>query len=336
MNSMHQNRPVLVTGATGFIGSHLADRLISEGRPVRLLVRDPARLRIPLRLSTQIAIGDLEEPETLADAVRNVDLIFHCAANVRTWDRRGHYESTNIHGLDHLLDAIEKSGSLPRRFVHVSTVDVYGFPKEPCSEDCPPKAPGFGYGDSKLQGENLLRRRAPSLGLPFVILRPTNVMGPRSPFIERIGQELRSGLMLRIDGGNIDSGFLYVDNLVDVLLWAAEDARAVHETFNVRDPVAIGWRQFLRDFKTGIQGKGMILNLPYGVAELAATVLESPYRWLNIEHEPLLHRLIVRIFGRSCGHSVDKLQAVGAPIGKVSYPEAMQRSVDWFLQHFPQ
>jgi nucleoside-diphosphate-sugar epimerase len=287
-------------------------------------------------MSTQIVVGDLEEAETLSEAVKNVDIVFHCAANVRTWDRAAQYESTNVRGLHHLLDAIKNSGGLPQRFVHVSTVDVYGFPKAPCSEDCPTKAPGFGYGDSKLRGENLLRSRALSLGLSYVILRPTNVMGPRSPFIERIGQELRSGLMLRIDGGDIDAGFLFVDNLVEVLLWAGEDPRAVHETFNVRDPVAISWRQFLRDFKTRIRGHGMILDLPYGMAELAATVLESPYRWLSIEHEPMLHRLIVRIFGRSCGHSIAKLQAAGAPVGKISYPEAMQRSVDWFLQHFPQ
>lgn len=322
---------VLVTGASGFIGRHLAERLLSQGVRVRVLARDPQRLSPALREGAEVGVGDLEAPSTLAGAVDGVGRVFHCAANVHSWDRAEAYERINVQGLGHLLDAIEASGSLPERFVHVSTVDVYGFPEKPCDESWPVRAPGFGYGDSKLRGEALLRERAWAMGLEFAILRPANVMGPRSPFIERIGDELKSGLMLQIDRGEVDCGFLAVDNLVDCLLWAGETPGAAGETFNVRDPENITWRRFLQDFRAGIGGRGLVIGLPYGLARATARAIESPYRLLRLKQEPLLHSLIVQIFGRTCGHRIDKLVAAGAPVGRLSYNEVMDASLNWYL-----
>jgi nucleoside-diphosphate-sugar epimerase len=332
---MNPDKPILVTGATGFIGSHLAERLISEGYAVRLLVRNIERLNIPLQMSTQVFLGDLEKPESLLAAVKDVDVIFHCAANVRTWDLERNYERVNVSGLNNLLSAVADSKTLPRRFVHLSTVDVYGFPRNPCDEECLPRPSGFGYGDSKLRAEHLLRVRAQTLGIPFVILRPCNVMGPRSPFIERIGHELRSGLMLTIHRGDVNAGFLYVKNLVDVILWAADAQQAVNETFNVNDLEGITWNRFLEDFHRGIRGKGWTVDLPYSVANIAASIIETTYRVTGLRQEPLLHRLLVRIFGRSCGHSSQKLIRAGAPVGSVPYEQAMRASIEWYLQSFP-
>lgn len=321
---------VLVTGASGFIGRYLAERLLSQGARVRVFARDPQRLSSALREEAEVCVGDLGVPSTLTAAVCGVDCVFHCAANVKTWDRAEAYERANVQGLGNLLDAIEAGASLPKRFVHVSTVDVYGFPERPCAESQPARTPGFGYGDSKLRGEMLLRKRAQAMGLEYVILRPANVMGPRSPFIERIGNELKSGLMLRIGRGEVDCGFLGVENLVDCLLWAGEASQAAGEIFNVRDPENIAWRRFLQDFREGIGGRGLVIDLPYWLACAAARLIESPYRLLRLRQEPLLHPLIVQIFGRTCGHRIDKLVAAGAPVGRLSYRQIMEASLDWY------
>ncbi len=327
-----RDRHVLVTGASGFIGGHLAAHLLAEGAQVRVLVRDPLRIPPALVARVEVCVGDLGELASLAPAVAGVSYVFHCAANVHTWDRPEAYERTNVTGVANLLVAIAASGTLPERFVHISTVDVYGFPVAPCDERDSPTAPGFGYGDSKLRGESLLRERAAAMGLAYTVLRPANVMGPGSPLIERIGNELRSGLMLRVDGGRADCGFLSVDNLADCLLWAAEASAAADETYNVRDPVSITWRAFLQDFRTGIGGKGWVISLPYWLACAAARVIATLYRLLGLRQEPLLHPLIVKIFGRTCGHRIDKLQAAGAPVGRMSYRKTLQASLDWYLQ----
>jgi nucleoside-diphosphate-sugar epimerase len=328
--------PILVTGATGFIGSHLALRLLGQPRPLRLLVRDPQRLHPRLREGAQVLRGDLRDPASLLPAVRGCAAVFHCAANVATWDSAEAYREANVDGVRNLLQALQaRTGQgepLPARLVHLSTVDVYGYPRQPADEDAPADGGAFGYGRSKAQGEALLRREATHMGLSWAVLRPTNVMGPRSPFIERIGDELRSGLMLRVGGGRADCGFLYVDNLVDCMLWAAQAPAAHQACFNVRDPVQVSWARFLAELRAGIGGKGFVLDLPEPVAEAAAQVLQAAHRLLRLRGEPLLHPLLVRMFGRSCAHSVQRLRAAGAPLGAVPYEQAMQRSVQWYQQ----
>ncbi len=331
--------PILVTGATGFIGAHLALRLLDQPaprRPLRLLVRDPQRLDPRLREAAQVLRGDLLDPASLLPAVRGCATVFHCAANVATWDRAEAYQAVNVEGVRNLLQALQaqagQGGPLPARLVHLSTVDVYGYPRQPAAEDAPADGGHFGYGSSKAQGEALLRREASRLGLSWTVLRPGNVMGPRSPFIERIGDELRAGLMLRVGGGRADCGFLYVDNLIDCMLWAARAPAAHEAVFNVRDPVSISWARFLADLRAGIGGKGFVLDLPEPVAEAAAQALQGAHRLLRLRGEPLLHPLLVRMFGRTCAHRLERAQAAGAPLGGVPYEQAMQRSAHWYLR----
>ncbi len=316
-------KPALVTGATGFVGSHLATRLLALGRPVRLLVRDPGRLAPDLRARACTVTGDLADPASLFPAVDGVGEIFHCAANVRTWDRPEAYRQANAAGVGHLLDAIARLPEPPVRFVHFSSADVYGFPRQPAAEDMVSGPTGYGYGDSKQAGESLLREWGGALGLPWTILRPCNVMGPGSPFIERIGRELRGGLMLTVDGGRENCGYLDVHNLVDAALWAAEADAAVGGTFNVRDPVDISWNRFVQDLRQAVQGRGVVLDLPYRLAMGAAHLLSAPYRALGLRGEPLLHPLLVQIFGRTCGHPTGRLQAAGAPLGRVDYATSL-------------
>ena len=329
---MNLVEPVLITGATGFIGSHLAMRLHNMGIRPRLLVRNAARLQGDLRGAAEIVTGSLAATDQLRRAVRGAGTIFHCAANVNTWDRWSAYDEANISGISNLLAAITAAKATPARLVHLSSVDVYGFPRDAVTESAATTGGAFGYGRSKASGETVLRETAGRLGLPVVVLRPTNVIGPGSQFIRRIGDELRRGLMLTIDGGKVDCGFLYIQNLIDCMIWAAIDPAAVGRCFNVRDPVSIGWDRFIRDLREGIEGRGIVIDLPFRLANAAAVVAELPWRIGLLHGEPLLHRLLVRIFGRTCGHDISALQEAGAPLGGVGYEEAMRRSVAWYRE----
>jgi len=322
--------PSLITGASGFIGARLAERLLAQGQPPRLLVRDPARLRKVLREGAEIVVGDLTDPASLEAAVRGVGDVFHCAANVATWGKWNDYYATNVLGVRHLLAAMERVGGVAGRLVHLSTADVYGFPPEACDEDAPATGGAFGYGRSKALGEAELRAAAARLGLAHVVLRPGNVIGPHGQFIRRLGDELRASLMLKINHGQADFGFLYVDNLVDCMLWAAAAPQAEGKCFNVRDPVNISWARFLADLSQGLGGRAWVLDMPFTLSHWAARVMELPWRLLPLPGEPLLHRLLVHIFGCTCGHDIARLQAAGAPLGRVGYEEAMRRSVAWY------
>lgn len=319
--------PLLVTGATGFIGGHLALRLLRAGSRPRLLVRDPQRLHSDLRARAEVVRGDLVDPATLRDAVRGVRCVLHCAGNVATWGTWDAYRTANVDGVRNLAQALA-SEATPARLVHLSSADVYGFPHAPASEAQAADGGAFGYGRSKALGEAVLREHAG--GLAIVVLRPCNVIGPRSPFVQRIGDELHGGSMLKIDGGRADCGYLDVDNLVDVMLWAAAAPQAVGRAFNVRDPISISWARFIDELRGGIEGRGLVLDLPFALADAAAVALEAPYRLLRLHREPPLHRLIVRIFGRTCGHDIAALQAAGAPLGRIAYAESMHRAIAWY------
>lgn len=323
----------LITGATGFVGSHLLTRLMQDGWKVRTLVRDTTKRSTSAAEMPEIVVGDLSNPEILATAVRDVDTVFHCAANVATWASDANYTEVNALGAERLLTAIIQNNRSVKHIVHLSTVDVYRFPKTPANEQTPLGCEQFGYGRSKLQGEITLARRAHDEGIPLTVIRPCNIIGPRSQFIARIGSALSSGVMLTVDGGKQHAGLLSVDNLIDCMIWAATTDISKGQTYNLRDPAEITWADFISLFRTEIKGNGLVVNLPFSVADPIAHALSFINNTFMPNVEPLLHPLIVRIFGRTCGHSIEKIRAHGAPVGRQDTLLALEQAIRWYREH---
>ena len=321
----------LVTGATGFVGGNLASRLIADGWTVKVLVRDASRLSPSLRSGTEIIRGGLADTDVVRRAVRGVNIIFHCAANVSTWDAWDAYYAANVQGAKNLMQAIVSDNPGLSRLVHVSTVDVYGFPVTPCDEQCQTSGGGFGYGETKRLGEEQVRTIADTHRIPYTIIRPCNIIGPGSQFISRIGRELESGLMLTVDGGSANAGLVFIDNLVDDLIWASRSEKTGGECYNVRDDYDVNWKTVLGVLRKGINGKGLTLDLPFFIADLLATSMETLYKVSRVAREPVLHRLLVRIFGRTCGHSARKIRTDRGYTHQIGFDEAMNRCCQWYM-----
>lgn len=322
---------VAVTGASGFIGGHLARRLLQLDAKVTLLVRDPNRLDPLLQQQCELVTGDLLDRVAVEQLLHGATLVFHCAANVATWDRWPAYHAANVQGVETLLSVLASHPTALNRLVHLSTLDVYGFPAQPATESVPLRPVPFGYGESKRQGELRVRQQCAQHGLGHVVVRPGNIIGPGSPFIRRIGEALRSGVMLEVNRGAAHAGLMDVDNLVDLLLWAAVAPGADQQLLNARDPWRVSWGEFLRDLRAALSLRGRLLNLDRRTAMGLARLCDALHRWLHLPGEPLLHPLIVEIFGKSCGHSIERLHALSAPIGRIDYQQSLQRSVDWLL-----
>ena len=325
------NRNALVTGGTGFVGGHLVRRLLQDGWSVRLLVRSPSALPVEIYQQCEVVQGDLSDRSALVEAVSGVAVVYHCAANVNTWDHWDAYSEANIVGVQNLLDAIAECNCTLSRLVHVSTVDVYGFPKLPCNEMSATSGGDFGYGRSKLIGEQLVRQWAQLHRVPVTIVRPCNVIGPGSQFVQRLGKELQSGVMLKVNQGRAHAGLVFIDNLIDYMVWAADADTAVGQTYNVRDTGDVTWSEFLLKFRGAINGKGTVINLPYGVAMLVALCVEWGHRSARLRGEPVLHRLLVCIFGRTCGHDASRIRFDSGLKSNVGFDEALRRCVQSFL-----
>ncbi|HVY46273.1 MAG TPA: NAD-dependent epimerase/dehydratase family protein, partial [Minicystis sp.] len=130
----------LVTGATGFIGSHLAERLLRTGRRVRVLSRpgSEARLTPPLARGAEIVPGDLGDAASLAAAVRGVTRLFHCAGHVSDWGEDEAFVAANVRGTEALYAAARAAGVA--RVVHFSSIAVFGTPSPPRFGDDSPVA----------------------------------------------------------------------------------------------------------------------------------------------------------------------------------------------------
>lgn len=330
MTAAYAQRQVLVTGATGFVGGHLVLRLLEQGARVAVLVRDSHRLVPGLAERCHVVEGDLQDAAALAAVLRGASHVFHCAANVATWGTWSAYAAANVQGVHSLLDALARHGAALSRFVHLSSMDVYGFPVEPSEESAELPTGRFGYGESKRQGELAVQSRCANSGVSYAILRPGNIVGPGSPFVLRIGEALQSGWMLTVDGGRAHAGLLDVDNLLDAMLWAGVAPQAHQQVYNVRDPWDASWRDYIDDLQRGLGSKAHLVDMPHGVAQVLAKAYAAPFTVLGASREPLLHPLIVQIFGRTCGHSIEKLVAHGAGLGRLGYAQSLQRSLEWF------
>lgn len=326
----------LVTGATGFIGGRLAERLVSEGRRVRCLVRQSSdRSRLD-GLDVEIVVGDLRSPSSLGRATEGCREVFHCAARVSDWATVAEMKATNVQGTRSLLEACVGAGV--RRLVHISTTDVYAYPGGTAIDEAY-TATRFAnwYAQTKLAAEAEVRRVQTTRGLSAVILRPATVYGPGSiEVIGEIARAIRGRHMLLIDRGRAIAGLCYVDNLVDAALLAAERAGAAGQALNVSDGLDVTWKQLTDDLAGGLGCPPVRWSVPYWLAHAAGFALEHGYRGLrrttHLQTPALLSRQAVQVLGRNQDFSNRRARDVLGWEPRVDYASGLQATLAWLRE----
>jgi nucleoside-diphosphate-sugar epimerase len=324
----------LITGATGFIGGHLVRRLIGDGRRVRCLVRSGSDGAPLAELGAELVEGDLTEARSLARAVVGCDLVVHCAAMVSDWGTVAEIERVNVAGTRDLA-AAAASASV-RRFVQVSSTDVYGHPGGAPVEEGRAGAtpPRNWYARTKLAAEGEVRRVAAGSGMEVVIVRPATVYGPGSvAVVGEIADALRGGNMLLVDGGRALAGLCFVENLIDLLLLAFERDEAAGEAFNVDDGLDVTWRRFVDDLAAGLGVRPARWSVPYRLAIALAVALEEGYRIVRrttgLRTRPLLSRQAVEVLGRPQSFSNRKARALLDWAPRVGYEDGLDATLRW-------
>ncbi len=266
----------LVTGATGFIGTALVERLLKRGDAVRALVRDPSRATELRTMGAEIVRGDVGQPESLAGAVPDVDAVVHLAGLVKAVTRQELF-GVNAEGTRSLAEAVRaaKGGGRPR-LVLVSSLAAAG-PSElghPRSERDPP-APVSLYGQSKLAAEEILGSMADEVDSSIV--RPPIVYGPRDKeFLPSLFQLAKAGLVLKSGLGQKHYSIIHVDDLVDLVVAVATSGERVSSAsvgsgvYFADDGVEHAWEALARAALSALGRRGTVLPVPEAVGWLAA------------------------------------------------------------------
>ena len=274
-------KDVLVTGATGFIGSRVAKELARRGARVRALARDPAKARDLASPGISVVVGDMADPDSIEKAVQGCQLVLHFAGTTNEFKPRAHFERVNIEGTRVLAEAALRERV--ERFVHISTVWVYGLRSGPgiCeTSEC--KASGQAYSDTKLEAERAIRRLINERDLPAIILQPSEVYGPGDPnWTVRPLDLIRTGRMVLANGGRGLIQPIFIEDLVQGVLLAVDTGRT-GETYILCGPEAVTIREYFSYF-TRMLGKkrppavpGLLALGAASVAELVSRVFKSP------------------------------------------------------------
>jgi len=302
----------LVTGATGFIGGRLVEKLVlEEDAEVRLLLRDFSTAARVSRFDVEMVRGDITDTETLANAARGCDVVYHCAHDFAAPER-------NVAAARALSRACLDVGV--RRLVHLSSFSVYEpLPDGVIDESTPARLNGWPYKDSKIRIEQEFDRAAEEDGLPVVMLQPTIVYGPFGSFWTSGPIDfLRRGRVILPDDISGFCNAVYVDDVVDAMLRSADADGVVGEKMLVSAAEPVTWREYFHAYERILGVDSLHLTpaerfRPAGAWRRPRNALEAlrrePVRTLGLLGAKATLRLLPQVLPGGVAHRVRKAAA---------------------------
>lgn len=319
----------LVTGATGFTGRHLAERLVEDGFEVRAVVRNPSRAGHLEERGVEVVQGDLRDRDSLGAALAGVGIVYHVAALFRQASAtRRDLHGTNVEGTRNLLEAAALEGV--QRFVHCSTVGVHGATQNgPASEDSP-FAPGDPYEESKAEAEKLVHRYSSGSRLPCVVCRPAGIYGPGDLRFLKLVRAVAKGLFVMVGSGTVRHQFVYVDDVVEGLLAGGQAQKAVGGTYILAGPAPVTLNELTETVADILGVRGPRLRVPAGPIYAAALLCEVGCRPLGLS--PPLFRRRVDFFRKSRVFDISKAREELDFEPRVDVRTGMERTIAWYRE----
>ncbi|HJT77197.1 MAG TPA: NAD-dependent epimerase/dehydratase family protein, partial [Gemmataceae bacterium] len=322
-----------ITGATGFLGGHIAEQLVARGERVRALVRPMSDVAFLRGLGVELAEGDLGDAASLRPAVAGADVVYHCAAKVGEWGPWSEYQALIIDATRILLDAC-RAGAVGR-FLHVSSITVYGHPQPRPGEftEDEPLAQNLWRRDyyirAKVRAEELVRAYPGA----WTILRPSWIYGPRDRnTLPRLVKALRSGRISLIGSGENLLNIVYVADVAEAAILAANSPAAVGRAYNVSSPGEVTQRQVL-DTVTDLLGLPRVRRrMPFWLAFRVGWLSELIGRAIRLKRPPHATRYGVSLVGRPTQFSIARARAELGWQPRVHAVEGLRRTLEWFRE----
>ncbi len=265
---MEKSLRALVTGANGFVGSHLVETLLSRGYRVGCLVRKTSNLRWLEGLSVDFVYGELTDKESLKKAAEDKDYVFHLAGLTKAKRKEDLYKINHL-GTKNLVEAVCESNPGIKRFVYVSSQAAVGPGKDmnPIDENSP-GYPITDYGKSKLMGERAVLSSKDRL--PMTIIRPPAVYGPRDReiflFFKVIGNHIKPLFGFRQSYLSL----VYVKDLVEAICLAAESKKGVGQTYFIANEKPSSFSEVEEWIRKALKVKAITVRIPIPLFVFAA------------------------------------------------------------------
>jgi nucleoside-diphosphate-sugar epimerase len=247
----------LVTGATGFIGSHLTEKLLKAQFDVNCLVRNTSDLKWLEGLNVKLVKGDCCDRDSLEECTKGYDYIFHLAGLTKAC-RREEFYAVNSKGTKNLIESVVKNSPDVKRFVYLSSLSAFGphIGSLHCEDQKP--HPVSDYGKSKLEGERVVLGYSSKVAIS--ILRPAAVYGPRDKDFFLIFKFIKRGIMPYWGDGRVS--LIYIDDLVDAIMLAAENKNAIGKIYSLSDGAAYSFNEVIKEISLALDVKVLKVRLP--------------------------------------------------------------------------
>ncbi len=320
----------LVTGISGFIGSHVSQRLLARGHRVRGIVRRTSDLTFLKDQNPELSFGDITDRESLTAPLKGVEVVIHVAGMASDWGPLDRFYDVNVTGTRNAAEEAHLAGA--RRFVHIGTTAVHGFGGfSNLAESAPMAQSAFPYCETKKIAENWLFDFARTVPMEISSIRPGNVFGPRDhTFIEKYLDAMEKGKLAYVSGGRCLTAPTYVENLVDAIEAACVEQRAAGEAFFITDGLDITWKAFTEKFAAALGVPSPKLSAPFAVANGLGYASERLYLLLGISSPPMITRYRVSNAGRDYHFSIDKARRLLGYDPAVNFEDAVKNTVHWY------
>lgn len=319
--------PVLVTGATGFTGGHLARGLAARGFRVRVLARDGERARDLATAGIEIVRGDLTDRASLEPAVQGVVTVYNIAAIYRQAGvPASAYRAVNAGAVGDLVRAAARAGV--RRVVHCSTVGVHGDVENPPADEEAPLRPGDIYQETKVEGERIAREAAAETGIELVIARPSGIYGPGDRRLLKLFRGVARRRFVVLGRGEIYYHLTYVDDLVEGFRLCGTVPRAAGRTYILAGGEVGTLKELVQLIARESGVKPLPVRLPVWPFWVAGALCEAVCVPLRVE--PPIYRRRVDFFTKSRAFDISRARAELGYAPGVTLREGVRRSLEWY------
>jgi nucleoside-diphosphate-sugar epimerase len=320
---------MLVTGAAGLLGGHLADRLVEGGERVRIFARpgeDVTRLE---QQGAEVCCGDLGDRASLEAAVRGVDRVLHCAARTGPWGPEAEYEVANVLGLKALVEAATAAGV--QRIVHVSSITVHGNDIGGAADETAPlRVEPNPYSRTKVAGEQLLASLIQQ-GAPVTIVRPGWIYGQRdAASFARFAAMISAGKMVVIGSGQNHIPLIHVHDVAEGMILASEAPNALGRAYLLVNDEPVTQRDYLSAIAVELGARPLTRHIPYRLALALGATAELAGHLTHRQQPPPLMRYGLQLLGGENRFIIHRARQELGFTPKVNLAEGVRQSVAWY------